>query len=122
MTSAAPRSPIDTPSPGAPPAGPALAYTPEQASAVIGGTCKPYLLKQLAREAKIDCLMIGGAYNFTREHIDQAIAYFTVPARTGQAQARSAPAVTQKPAAPADPLQAPGVVQLRARAPRKRSV
>ena len=99
--------------------GAALAHTPEEAAVIIGGTCKAYLLRKLARERVIDCLRIGGAINFTDAHIRQAVAYFEVPARPARAATR--PAAKREPAdgAPVFPVPA-GVTQLRARPSRAR--
>jgi hypothetical protein len=89
---------------------PAPAHTAAQAAAIIGGTCKASWLKKLAREGRIGCQMIGGAYNFTEENIAEIRAYIARPARKpGPAPAAAAPPPRArarragKPAAAAEP-------------------
>ena len=126
MTSTAPQPQQDSrPAVAAP--GQALAHTAEQAARIIGGNCKASWLKQQAREGKIPALKIGGAWNFTSAHIAEIIAFCEVPAAR---QVSAAPAPAKRPSArrkagaQADTLPFPpaSVVQLRARAPRKRDV
>jgi hypothetical protein len=103
---------------------PALAHTAAEAAAIIGGTCKASWLKAQAREGKIPYLWIGGAYNFTDAHIREIIALCEVRARPAKA-APPAPAKSTPAKRKADaPFSIPAaeVVQLRARAPRNRSV
>ena len=122
MTSAAPHPPHET-RPGTVATGTALAYTPEEAAAIIGADIKPSWLRRKARNREIPSHWFG-KYSFTIEDIREIIATCSVPARQAKpaaAPAKRAPAKRAAAPAPAIPA-ANGVVQLRPRQPRKRKV
>ena len=99
--------------------GPALVHTAIEAAAIIGGTCKPSWLRQQAREKKIPCRKIGGAYNFSDADIAEILAIFEQ--RPAARPATPAPARTarQRPATrPAEASPPAGVTQLKPRQPR----
>jgi hypothetical protein len=125
MTSAAPQSQRDT-RPAAAAPGAALAHTPEQAAAIIGGDVKASWLRQKARNGEIPSHWFG-KHAFTGADIDEIIAICERPARKASQPAPAAPAPAKRAQgkrAAADtlpPAPAAGVIQLRAREPRKRS-
>jgi hypothetical protein len=91
-----------------------LAHTADQAAAIIGGTVKGSWLKQQAREGKVPCTVMGGAYHFTDEQLAEIIRIFEVRSRE-----------VTPPGAPRNPVlpePAPGRehAPLKARAPRAR--
>jgi hypothetical protein len=113
MSSAAPQASQDSrPAVAAP--GEALAYTPEQAAAIIGGNCKAYYLRKLAREKKVPHLWVG-KYAFTAAHISEIVAYCERSVRSAKA-----PQAHAKPPASLPAGVGVGVVQLVAREPRRR--
>lgn len=99
--------------------GPALVHTATEAAAIIGGTCKPSWLRQQAREKKIPCRKIGGAYNFSDADIAEILAI--VEQRPAEKPAAPAPAKTAKQRSATRPAEASlpaGVTQLKPRQPR----
>jgi hypothetical protein len=99
--------------------GPALVHTAIEAAAIIGGTCKASWLRQQARQKKIPCRMIGGAYNFTDADITEILAIVEQrPAVKSAAPAAAAPARPRLAARPAEASLPAGVSQLKPRQPR----
>ena len=95
---------------------------------MISDDCTASWLKAKARAGEFPALKIGGAWNFTDAHIAEILRLCEVPARKAAQPAQPAATAKQKNPKRTTPDNAPfslpatGVVQLRARQPRKRSV
>lgn len=98
--------------------GAALVYTADQAAALIGGTCKASWLRKQAREKKIPCRKIGGAYNFTDADIAEILAIVEQRPAEKAAPVQVKAAKPRAGARPAEASLPTGVTQLRARQPR----
>lgn len=97
-------------------AAPALAYTPEQAAAIIGAGCKASYLRKLAREGKVPFLWVG-KYGFTAAHVREIVAFCERSAKPVKSPAAPAARRTRQAA----PGAAPVVEMLTARPPRRRT-
>lgn len=89
-----------------------LVHRPAEAAELLG--CTEWWLRDKARRREIPFTTVGGAYGFTRAHLDRIVELFEVDI---EPKATTGP-VRRKPAAAPAPQS--GVVQLQARPPKRR--
>lgn len=98
--------------------GPALLHTATETAVIIGGSCKPSWLRQQAREKKIPCRKIGGAYNFSDDDIAEILAIVEQRPAAKPAAPAAAKPNRQRAARPAEAPLPTRVTQLKPRQPR----